>query len=279
MSKLFFILGADDPEMQVIKRLLGALGLKWAHAVREGAPVHPGNAYKGDGTTRPIPTTARVAVVECHIEGVTPDVVFDHHRPGDPGFGFPPSQFWQGSSVGQVWEYLINGGGLEGEPMKLVLQAQEAGFRQWEAELAAAADHCLGHAYRGRCPGVDPVALRLWRAMTRAHHQGVRPADILDRVEDAFIQLRSLPETRIGGVNFRDARGETIPELPEASAQMGEPVIYSLTDSRSKREKVGVLNGIPEAVEAFMSAAPDMGLVDVYGDPQRGFAGGYLVVA
>src|SRR5690606_24433639 len=36
----------------------------------------------------------------------------------------------------------------------------------------AAADHCLGAAYRGECPGVDPDALMHWRVAQRATFQG-----------------------------------------------------------------------------------------------------------
>ena len=32
----------------------------------------------------------------------------------------------------------------------------------------------------------------------------------------------------------------------------------------------------PEQISAFMSWGPSNGLTDIYGDPQRGFAGGYI---
>ena len=45
---------------------------------------------------------------------------------------------------------------------------------------------------------------------------------------------------------------------------------------RSGRTKVVCQNGTPEQVSALMAWAPSQGLVDVYGDPERGIAGGYV---
>ena len=36
---------------------------------------------------------------------------------------------------------------------------------------SAAADHCLGAAYQGLCPGVDPDELMQWRVESRAKFQ------------------------------------------------------------------------------------------------------------
>lgn len=68
-----------------------------------------------------------------------------------------------------------------------------------------------------------------------------------------------------------------VPELPEAAAQEGVAYLATVTD-RDGREKV-ILGGCttPEMVRAFMREwAPAQGLTGVYGDPARGFAGGYL---
>lgn len=51
--------------------------------------------------------------------------------------------------------------------------------------LCAAADHCLGAAYCGECPGVDPDALMRWRAQSRARHQGRSVDDVLELARGA----------------------------------------------------------------------------------------------
>lgn len=158
-----------------------------------------------------------------------------------------------------------------------------------EMLLAAAADHCLAAAYRGECPGVDPDDLMQWRAETRAAHQGRSVDDLLDDVERAREALREAPRIDLGAgpvCDMRDASDESghhtfirrgVPELPEAAAY--ERVAYlATTTDRDGRKKI-VLGGhtTPETVRTFMGQwAPAQGLVDVYGDPARGFAGGYL---
>jgi hypothetical protein len=78
------------------------------------------------------------------------------------------------------------------------------------------------------------------------------------------------------GIHARDLRGPAIPELPEAAARDGVCFLASLRE-RDGRTKVVCQSGTPEQIEAFMCVwGPAHGLTDIYGDPARGFAGGYL---
>src|SRR5690606_21065182 len=95
------ILGAPVPEMERIEGLLRECGETMVYATTgDGERVTPATAYRC-----PVPEApegATVYAVEC-ID-VLPDgwVRIDHHRPGDPGFGRPPSEFLAASSIGQV---------------------------------------------------------------------------------------------------------------------------------------------------------------------------------
>lgn len=142
---------------------------------------------------------------------------------------------------------------------------------------AAAADHCLGAAYRGECPGVDPDALMRWRAESRARFQRRAVEDVLADVERAREAVRAAPTLQLApGIEARDMRGRQVPELPEAAARDGVCFIASIPE-RDGRIKVVCQSGTPEQIEAFMRAwAPAQGLTDIYGDPARGFAGGYM---
>jgi hypothetical protein len=77
------------------------------------------------------------------------------------------------------------------------------------------------------------------------------------------------------------ARGEIswpqpIPELPEAAVREGICFLSVVTD-RDSRKKVVCQSGSPDQIRAFLDNwAPAHGLIDTYGDPARGFAGGYL---
>lgn len=68
-----------------------------------------------------------------------------------------------------------------------------------ELVLAAAADHCLGAAYRGECPGVDPDELMAWRAESRAAHQGRTVGEVLADVASAQEALREAPLLTLQG--------------------------------------------------------------------------------
>lgn len=270
-SDTVFILGASDPEMAAIADILGVFAKDGriggvVQATAGGKPVHPGNAGKADAVDGI--AGQHVVLVECRVanavEAATVEII-DHHAPGDPGYGRPAAEYASASSIGQVWAWLaardLVGGDLPPD-----------------FKIVAAADHCLGAAYRGECPGVDPAALRAWRAESRAAFQRTTVEAINAAVDAALVRLAELPAARVGGFAFWDARGREIPELPEAAAISGQGVMYSLFDARSGRTKVGVLNGTPEALTAWLAWArsPASGLADAYGDPARGFAGAYV---
>jgi hypothetical protein len=140
--------------------------------------------------------------------------------------------------------------------------------------MAAAADHCLEAAYRGRCPGVDPDALMRWRADSRAAFQR-RPVEaVLADIEAARQRLRTAC-AGLTSLPYADLRGESIPELPEAAAREGIPFLADQTD-RSGRRKVVLMAAPPGLVQQFLAGEIVPGLVDYYGDPARGFAGGYI---
>src|SRR5690606_1144896 len=147
-----WVLGASDPEMELIEFILRKCGEEIIYAADEsGLRVHPGNAYRCP--VPEVPEGATVYAVECIGELPEGWVRIDHHRPGDPGYGCPPSTFFPASSIGQVITELD----LLGVADRL------SDDDIMEALLAAAADHCLAAAYRGECPGVDPDVLMCWR--------------------------------------------------------------------------------------------------------------------
>jgi hypothetical protein len=99
-----------------------------------------------------------------------------------------------------------------------------------------------------------------------SHHGGVRAAPGLWWANRVLIA---------------DLRGQHVPELPEAACSLGVAYLATVTDSDG-RTKV-VLGGCGDGtvpgtapVEAFLGGwAQEQGLVDLYGDAVRGFAGGY----
>lgn len=82
-----------------------------------------------------------------------------------------------------------------------------------ELVMTAAADHCLGAAYKGECPGVDPDDLLVWTAdrtaalRTAASGQTITRQIVLDDIALAREALAAAPILELpGGHTLRDMR-------------------------------------------------------------------------
>ncbi len=255
----YFILGARDPEMEEIMRVLDADGIGWTFASAQGRPVSRMDAYEATDVMGLLPRCPRQLVfVECDVLGLEPTEICDHHNPGDPGYDLPAEQYLKGSSLGQVLSLLGK------EPT----QTQR---------IIAAADHCLARAYRGECPGVDPAELADWRERSRAARFGLTHEEIQMRIRIAANALERAERIRIADewVAWFPDKGVAPYELSEASARQGVPIAYitHLDPDRGRyRAKSGILNAKPDTVRTWMR---DCRLEHVYGAPLRGYAGGY----
>lgn len=258
-----FVLGAQDPEMREIERVVQDAGFVRLHAARDGRRCTPMTAYAADavvevgadGVARPrvLAPKAPAVFVECTVRGHPPSLRVDHHHPGDPGFDAGPEDYLRGASLGQVLAL------LEREPTET-------------QRLLAASDHCLTAAYQGRCPGVDPHELLFLRASWQAKITGRTLSDVMAGILDAAQRVKRHHDSEFGESRFLDPTG--IPrDLPEGSAYAGIPVRYRalLPDGLLKEMFKG---GTPEAVEAFMAEHREAGRT-VYGNPHRGYAGAY----
>ncbi len=255
-----FILGALDPEMHTIETLLSGEKRHFVHARLNGRRVVSGNAYVADALSGAIDWTQPVVWVECSVPALRCErhAVADHHKPGDPGYGLPAERYWQGSSLGQVCTLLQI---AQNKPLSII----------------AASDHCLNHAYQGLCPGVEPVEVRQSRVATRAQFQRISQQQMINKIDAAIAVIKGLPTIDIGGYPFKDAMDRFVPELPEASAMLNMPIIYTRREPRLGLTKVGVLNGTAPALKAWMKWASEQSyLMQLYGDPDRGYAGAYV---
>lgn len=268
-NAIVVVLGAGDPEMAAIAAACAALGIRTLQAAVDGMPCHPGNAYRCDSLLGGgILADDYVISVECAVVDLRVDFAADHHRPGDRGYGRPPEEFWSASSIGQVFQHLADGG----IPAMDLVNAFGS-----ERFLVAASDHCPSHAFQGRCPGIDIAELKAMRARNSAAFNNMTEAEWLTAVDAAIEQLRQLPVAVVGGGEYRIASVD-VPLLNHAQLIAGLPVQYIMQgNARDPRTKVGLLGGEPSMIAAWMAEKADGGvLVDIYGDPQRGYAGGYL---
>jgi len=248
----YFILGAPDPEMLTIEAILKERKIPYGFATLRGRQVQTFEAYKADGSTTLIPAGASIVFVECSVMGLDASFIIDHHHEGDPGYGKPPECYLEGSSLGQFLAYM----GIE--PTQ-------------QHRIVAAADHCLMHAYQGRCPGVSVEELRAWRTSSRAAARGLQEGELTQQIAQASVTLKSAERIEMGGVPVAFLE-EVPPETAEASARDGVPYAY-VTKRADGTRKAGIQSAPPEAIRAWMEHC---GLRGIYGDPQRGFAGGYF---
>lgn len=264
-----FVLGAADPEMLVIEALLTTHHVLFVHARHAGKRVYPANAYQAALPAAAVAALAQhhaVYLVECVGDAPNAARRIDHHRPGDAGYGLPPAHYWEASSLGQTVRALHEDLGLAVEITPTM-------------RLTAAADHCLGAAYRGACPGINPVALLDWHIASRAAFEHRAESAVRRDIERTRQTLREAPHIALApNIEVLDMRGVPAPELLVAGACEGR-CFLSAIHARDGRIKIGCLVGSPPEVAAFMQVwAPAQGLTDIYGDPARGFAGAYQSV-
>lgn len=266
MQDYLFILGAADPEMNAIFSGLVALSKNVQFAEIDGVRVHAGNAYKAD--TLRVPEGYMVVTVECAVAGTASEVRIDHHQEGDAGYGLPADRYFDGSSIGQLINFLV----MEGESRQVV----EAAFGGMSfIKLVAASDHCPAHALKGKCPGVSAEDVLQFRAENKATFLKKDVAVIVTELKEAAMYVASMPRITVGEWRFVNAIGDQVDHFPDALMALDLAGVYQMAD-RDGRIKQGIIGcTTPEMVTAWMAAQEGV-LVDVYGDPVRGYAGGYL---
>jgi len=263
-NEAVFVLGAQDPEMREIARVLKNLARRYHHAAKDAQPVTTRNAYAaeavvnltrgGNFTEALLLPHAPLVFVECTLTGREPIARVDHHHPGDPGYDKSPQHYLEGSSLGQALRLL-----------ELVATDTQ--------RLIAAADHCLTAAYRGMCPGIDPKELLFMRASWRAKASGRTLSDVIEGILHAAKQVRLYYDSEYGESLFLDPT--VIPaDLAEGAAYAGHPIRYR-EFFRNGDLKEMLKGASPEHIERFMAMHREEGR-EVYGNPHRGYAGAYL---
>lgn len=259
-----FVLGAQDPEMRAIERVLSASGISFGHAAVQHRRCNSSSAYDADSVVlvgndgvhrqfllRP---TQDVAFVECGVRGHNPVLHIDHHNPGDPGFGVEPANYMKGSSLGQVLAY------CEIKPTE-------------DHRLLCAADHCLTAAYQNQCPGVDPDELLFMRSAWQAKMTYRTLGDTMTSILEAAKQVKARYDNKVGAAIFPDPTRMPA-DLPEGAAYAGYPVRYrSLSLDGTLKEMLK--GGSTDQIQQFMDEHQQLGR-KVYGNPYRGYAGAYL---
>lgn len=262
MSKKVFFLGAEDPEMKRIRYILKGEGHTIVQAKKDGELVHPGNAYEANNSTE-IPDGATVFFIECAVKGIIPNVIIDHHRPGDPGYEKSPEQYWEASSLGQLCRIL----GIEPTQSDRVL---------------AAMDHCFNAAMKGKCPGVTKQEVYDIKVSESSRFLGISEVTFNEKVVWYIRELKRFKTMRLGDQDITlvpdTGIGYSLEYLTAqvAAVVLGIPVIIFLRDKEGGQTRLHLCGDVTkETVRIFMEEWAVNELERIYGSPDRGYAGGY----
>lgn len=255
-----FALGSLDPEMRAIRWMLSKAGYRCAYANRLGRRCNSNNAYSADELSKHIKDDQQIVWVECRspLFDAERDIIVDHHNLGDPGYACPPSEFWEGSSIGQV--------------------ANLIGRTSTETRMCAASDHCLSAAMRGECKDINPGELMSWRVTARAAMGDMQPWLLKRMINRAVDRIDSLPRINFGGCEIVDGTFDMTPELRDAAAVAGVPILTT-RKGPAGNVKVGLYGARPEVVTEWMRVMNEADYVEhTYGNPFREYAGAILSV-
>lgn len=221
-----FLLGADDAEMRLIESLLRDAGQAFVPAAGAGgARVKPGEPPAPATATLPhegFGPVERLILVECAARrqdaelreqlrvayGAERVVVIDHHDTEQAGY--PPARFMEAASCGQVWR-LLHGDATP--PAAVVLEA--------------AADHCMGAAFAGQCPGVEREAIWTHCVQTRAQSYGVT-AELLEMARASIQRAKMHPAFAAHNLRVADLSSDPRARGSDWSAPDGSGVCYPL---------------------------------------------------
>lgn len=278
-----FILGALDPEMIMIEKLLSehSIPFEVAQVYKDSKLKRANHAecYRSkmsDGIAYPKPQRHDVWI-ECEPVGGKKAITavggrfIDHHYPGDLGYGMSAQQHADASSIAQLCKLLEI-------PMTD------------EILLASAIDHGLAAAYRNEIPGIfaDDVYRRQVDLMisdfkkTREHIDG----EIVG--ERLIIRNGNLPRLTFSayGEEYEvvDYREKVLHDsfeylcVREAALLEGVALLISRTYRVLQYVRPGemfVAHVPPPVIRAFMEGKIHPHLEERFGVPQRSFAGGY----
>lgn len=266
-----FLLGHPDAEMREIENILKKKKLPYRYATHQGHPVTPRTCYRADKVA--VKGGRTLVLVECepidYFQASTLKLrVIDHHRPGDPGFGLPPEQYWEASSIGQVCQ---------------LLNVKKPGRR---LQIVAARDHCRFAAQRGECVGITPKEVTVVGRQIIARELGVNLAFLQTKISKMLRALERSPTITMAKqdvVNFtKVAIGEIYSlgylSVYEALADLGGAAVVRTRNSVHENDKFVLMGDLlGSTVRHFMDVwAPAQGLRDIYGCDVRGHAGGYI---
>lgn len=297
LDKIAFVLGAKDPEMDMIESILLSLGLRYEYAIIAGERVHPSSAYSATNNV-----TANSIFIECNVIGNRASIRIDHHNKGDYGFSMGWDQFLEASSIGQLFKFLLTQDTariadefeLEMSESNSIAGNYEFVNGRWTLTIdgnsfiiperivtMAAIDHCSADAYKGLCAGVSMVELLTMRIESLSRELGLEFDNTRTKLNLYLEMLNDNKSQEILDLTSLELGIGYTPDyliLREAAIIISQPVAVITKNNNSCNGKLMLLGLTEVQVEKFLieKSFNNYILSDVFGVPKRGYAGGML---
>ena len=298
---MVFLLGAKDPEMDIIEVILKELNINYEYASVQGERCQAYNVYKADNSI----ADTEVVCVECMSDNVSGRIILlDHHNQDDVGYNLKFDQYVEASSIGQVLRYLF----LNKEfsfKLKNVLET-DLGFSEdysvgtfffqndkWliqghnnfalvipkEVLMIASSDHCLKDAYLGLCLGFSKEELLDHRIRILSKNTRYPFEEVQGFINNFMEKIKKYNDV-IADLTYKDIEGNYSSKylfIREASLILNKPIAIKVKEKGF--EKLMLLGLEDFHVKDFLSKSNFKGfkLKNTFGVPSRGYAGGHVV--
>ena len=298
MLNELFLLGPDKPDVKMIQEILESVNKSYLYCNKDGERVNTDTKNQGDEFNNI--AVDKLYLIECQPEKIViagwpvhQDIVKIENVVGSP------REYWEKSAIGNFYKEVFPG-----------YNPPE------EIRMSAAADYSLRAAYSGLCPGVDKSKLYKFRIeKKKLKEKDLKLVEVLLRGVFANIPKLLVPlgweivVNLMGGIQYctececirvskidppfsykeiaehnhkwKYYKHSLEGALTEFSCYIGIPVLYTVPhgigEGGKKTKKVKLVGSDGRAIKEFMASwARKEGIRDVYGDSDRGYAGGYL---
>ena len=295
MKNTIFLLGAKDPEMDIIQELLEEKHLNFQFARASNGRSNATNAYQ---SINDLSRYKRAIFIECdNINPPNISTFIDHHREGDFGYEYDYNFFLKASSLGQLISLLINEGLMDDlyeETCSDELQVNEYTYfkNKWMFKKnnevcfvipekyvrIAAIDHDLSAVYEGKCKGIS---------MDDVRSERIKDIGITAEGERELIALFSRYEGIFKGENKNILNlthldlgvGYTMDYLclRELSMIKRQPIFIKTKDYGDDRSKFIFIGVTKDFVTRVLEERTykNYTFVEVFGVPNRRYVGGF----
>lgn len=300
LRKIKFVLGAMDPEMEVIKTVLDTVGANYEFAILNGALVNPTNAYECGNE---LGEAEKICFIECRNPQIIEFISIDHHNKGDYGYKLGANKFLEASSIGQLLSFLANNFQQEFNLLNFIgfIGEKSTGYsfnnkmNMWvlgcglvsflipeQYVVVAATDHCSGEAYRGNCKGISFDMLLNDRIHSLSSNLQIAK-DLLKEKLNSFTNF--FRETKsvfsildLTHLELGVGYSEDYLILREAAILNNRLIAVITKNELNGGRKLMLLSLTESQVEDFLESGVfgNLKVKEPFGVPVRGYAGGML---